>query len=89
MADRPPIPLDFFYSDQTSTPVVDVNAARAAQKLLLSFLHGEEFPWPVYGEGKEITNITASGFESVRLPADLEARCEMINRVILDPDNGV
>lgn len=89
MADRPSIPSDFFYSDQTSTPVMDANAAKAAQKHLLGFLYGEEFPWPVYAEGREIPNITSSGFESVRLPADLEARCEMINRVILDPDNGV
>ncbi|KAK3349720.1 putative lipase 2 [Lasiosphaeria hispida] len=79
----------FFYLDQTLTPVEDADAARAAQKYLLDFLRGEEFPWPVYGEGKKITNITAFGFERASLPADLEARCEMVNRVILDLDNGV
>jgi hypothetical protein len=71
------------------TPVEDVNAASAAQKYLLDFLYGKEFPWPVYGEGKRTTNITTSGFESVSLPADLEARCGMINRVIQDMEIGV
>ncbi|KAK0625939.1 carboxyl ester lipase [Immersiella caudata] len=81
--------LYFFYSDPTTTPVGDIDAARTAQKFLISFVHGKEFPWPAYGEGKQITNITAAGFEGVELPEDLRARCEMINRVVMDPKNGV
>jgi len=81
--------LDFFYSNQTTTPVDDVNAARTSQRFLLNFLYGREFPWPVYGEVNRITNITDAGSENASLPLDLEARCEMINRLLLDPDNGV
>ncbi|KAK4442551.1 lipase 1 [Podospora aff. communis PSN243] len=81
--------LYFFYSDPTTTPVGDVEAARAAQRYLLNFLHGRNFPWPVFGEGKQITNITAAGFEHVALGEDLKARCEMINRLVMDPKSGV
>ncbi|GAB1316947.1 Carboxylic ester hydrolase [Madurella fahalii] len=78
-----------FYSNQTMTPVEDMNAARTFQRNLLRFLHGYELPWPVYGAGKRITNITTGGFEDILLAADLRARCEMVNRVVLDPRNGV
>lgn len=81
--------LDLFHLNQTMTPVEDVNAARVLQKDLLRFLHGREFPWPAYGREKRITNFTASGFGDVPLPTDLRARCEMVNRVVLDPRNGV
>ena len=57
--------------------------------MMLGFLRGRGFPWPKYGTSRQIANITGSGLETTVLPADLHARCDMINRVILDPSNGV
>ena len=87
-ADHPIAITDFFYVDQETTPVEDIDAARAFQRNLLAFLYGQDFPWPKYGAAREIMNITDTGFEEATLPADLHARCEMVNRVILDPGNG-
>jgi hypothetical protein len=56
---------------------------------MLNFLYGRDFNWPHYGPGKQITNITATEFESLPLPADLDARCRMINEMVLGPANGV
>ncbi|KAB5583472.1 putative lipase 2, partial [Coniochaeta sp. 2T2.1] len=58
----------YFYTDQTTTPVQDVNAARTYQRNLLDFVRGHQFPWPIYGPGQQITNITAGGFEVAALP---------------------
>lgn len=80
--------LDLFYIDQQTTPVEDIEDAKLLQKNMLDFLHGREFDWPRYGSGKQITNITATEFETLALPADLDARCQMVNELVLDPSNG-
>jgi hypothetical protein len=77
-----------FYVDQKTTPVERVEDARAYQRNMMSFLYSREIKWPHYGS-RELTNITAGGFENVLLPQDLSARCQMINEVLLDPANGV
>lgn len=74
--------------DQETTPVEMPDDARAFQKNLLEFLHGREIDWSAYGCKKQITNVTLGGYDSVELPAELEARCDMINRVVRDPANG-
>ena len=56
---------------------------------MLQFVHGKEIPWPKYAKRETITNITETGFRGVKLSDDLKARCEMINKVVLDPLNGV
>jgi hypothetical protein len=78
-----------FYIDQETTPVEDIEDARRLQKDMLNFLYGREFDWPRYGSEKRITNITATGFETLGLPAELDARCRMVNELVLDPANGV
>jgi hypothetical protein len=75
--------------DQESTPVGDVAQAKAFQQDLLRFLHGHDIGWPIYGEDRQITNITEGAFPRVVVPGDLRRRCEMINAVVLDPQNGV
>jgi hypothetical protein len=78
-----------FYIDQETTPVDDIDDARMLQRNMLDFLYGREFDWPRYGGDKRITNITATEFETLALPADLDARCRMVNELVLDPANGV
>ena len=80
--------LDAFYVDQETTPVEKPDDARAFQKNLLEFLHGRETNWPIYGPENRIVNVTSGGYDNVKLPAELDARCEMINRVVRDPANG-
>jgi len=75
---------DMFYADQKTTPVEDVEDTITFRKNMLRFLYGQEFDWPHYGPGKQITNITAAEFESLPLPADLDARCRMVNEMVMD-----
>jgi hypothetical protein len=78
-----------FYVNQETTPVESIDDARAYQTNLLRFLYGRELDWPIYDAERKIVNITATEFEHLLLPADLRARCDMINRVVLDSANGV
>lgn len=78
-----------FYTGQETTPVEDIEDARRLQKNMLSFLYGREFDWPRYGEDRQITNITATEFETLALPTELDTRCQMVNELVLDPANGV
>ncbi|KAK4041356.1 lipase 1 [Parachaetomium inaequale] len=78
-----------FYADQNTTPVEDIEDTITFRKNMLSFLYGRRFGWPQYGPQKQITNITATEFESLPLPADLDARCRMVNEMVLDPASGV
>ncbi|SPN96553.1 uncharacterized protein DNG_00076 [Cephalotrichum gorgonifer] len=77
-----------FYTDQEATPVEKPGDARAFQRNLLDFLHGRDIDWPIYGSENRVVNITLDGFDNVQLPDDLAARCEMINEVARDPENG-
>ncbi len=77
-----------FYMDQSTTPVESVDDARVYQRNLLNFLHQRPIGWPIYGTREQITNITSNNFKKVLLPADLRARCDMVNRVTVDPGNG-
>ncbi|KAH8799813.1 putative lipase 2 [Xylogone sp. PMI_703] len=79
----------YFYVDQETTPVDNIEIARSMQKILLRFLYGHKIDWPIYGADKQIINVTVNGYEYPLLPADLKARSDMINRVVLDPTNGV
>jgi hypothetical protein len=81
-------PADYFYVDQETTPVEDIDQAKAFQRSLLRFVKGDSIGWPIYGASKQIENITTGGYETVKLPEELKARCDMINQVVLDPANG-
>lgn len=81
---------DFFYVDEEQTPLGDqVPTARQFQTKLLDFIHGKDVEWPVFGERKEMFNITADGFEATLMPDELQERCNAINHLVLDPANGV
>lgn len=80
---------DFFYINQNNTPVEKPEDAKAYQRNLLEFVYGREIDWPVFGDSKQITNMTGDGYETVPLPEDLEARCKMVNEISQDPENGV
>lgn len=43
--------------------------------------------WPTYGRNKRIYNIT-DGFEAAIMPLELRERCDLLNRVVLEPANG-
>lgn len=82
--------LDFFYVDEEQTPLGDqVPIARQFQTKLLDFIHGKNVEWPVFGERKEMFNITNAGFEATVMPEELQERCDTINQLVLDPANGV
>ena len=80
---------DIFYANQETTPVDNIQDTITSRKNLLRFLHGRPFHWPYYGLEKQVTNITAAGFRAVTLPTNLESRYGLINKVVLDPANGV
>lgn len=81
-------PSDAFFTDPETTPVENPDDAKAFQKNLLDFLYGREVDWPIYGPEKHIFNVTSGGFKDVKLPAELDARCKMVNRMIKEPANG-
>lgn len=66
----------------------NVPIAREFQTKLLDFVYGKEVDWPVFGDGMDMFNITADGFEATRLPAELGERCDIINSFVMDPANG-
>ncbi|KAK4119128.1 putative lipase 2 [Parathielavia appendiculata] len=78
-----------FYADQETTPAEDVQATVVFRKNLLNFLYGCRIDWPHYGRDKKITNVTATEFDTMPLPADLDARCQKVNKMVLDLANGV
>ncbi|KAK3314251.1 putative lipase 2 [Apodospora peruviana] len=79
----------YFHVDQNTTPVEDIEVAKAFQRNLLWFINGRKMDWPVDGGDKQFINVTAIGFETGSVLAALQARCEMINRVLLNPANGL
>lgn len=78
---------DYFYVDQEQTPVGDPELAFAFQAKLLALVRGEDLEWPVYGADQHIYNITDS-FEATELPDKFRERCELVQRLVLDPANG-
>lgn len=81
---------DYFYINQTYTPVELPDLAVAFQMRLLNFVARKQMAdWPDYGQAQQLFNITADGFETTTLLESLRVRCEAVNRALLDPSNGV
>ena len=57
------------------------------QRDLLRYIQGQDMHWPAYGADKNMFNIT-DRFEPTRMPQDLQRRCELIKKLVLDPSNG-
>ncbi|KAH6627988.1 Alpha/Beta hydrolase protein [Chaetomium tenue] len=79
--------LYYFHVDQEQTPVEYPELALAFQAKLLALVRGEDMEWPVYGADQHLYNITDS-FEATELPDKFRERCELIQRLVLDPANG-
>ncbi|KAF1993501.1 lipase [Amniculicola lignicola CBS 123094] len=92
----------FFFADNSTTPVVSLKTAYAAESTLLQYMFRRDFPsnpkalyagpiseWKSFAENGTIANITVDGFEFALVGQDLIKRCETINELIRDPLNGV
>lgn len=93
---------DFFFADNTTTPVPDVETAFASESYLLQYMFRKAFPtnpdapyatplseWPLVGENGAIANITLGGYEFGPMARDIQQRCEYIDALVMDPLNGV
>lgn len=78
---------DYFYVDEEQTPVNDPELVLAFQTKLLALVRGEDLAWPAYGADKRMYNVTER-FEATTMPAELRARCDLLNRSVLDQANG-
>lgn len=65
-----------------------VEMARQFQNELLRFIHDQDMQWPVWGSDKQMVNMTDT-IEATNMLSVLEERCEKLNRLELDPANGV
>ncbi|KAJ4344782.1 uncharacterized protein N0V89_012526 [Didymosphaeria variabile] len=91
--------LDFFYADNATTPVVNLETALSSESYLLQFIFGEDLKalgpesdlseWPVYGEDEIAANITAGGYTFGPLAKEAQQRCAYINEMLMDPQSGV
>lgn len=81
--------IDYFFVSDKYTPVPNVSVALDFQDRLVAFINGKHHGWPNYGRQGKMFNITADGFESQDFPARLKERCDTINGVLLDPENGI
>ncbi|GJN83953.1 hypothetical protein PLIIFM63780_007504 [Purpureocillium lilacinum] len=79
--------LYYFYVDEEQTPVNDPELVLAFQTKLLALVRGEDVAWPAYGADKRMYNVTER-FEATTMPAELRARCDLLNRSVLDQANG-
>lgn len=79
--------LDYFYIDQKATPVDYPELAFAYQDKIIDFIHGKDIHWPVYGAEKQMYNIT-SMFGNTTVSREQQERCNLINSVVLDSENG-
>lgn len=88
--------LDYFYVDNTFTPVESVKVAREFQEHLRRFVtgakHTEKFldlsDWPTYGANGQLLDVTADGFVAGLDPWEENGRCQILHEIISDPTNG-
>ncbi|UNI16019.1 hypothetical protein JDV02_002496 [Purpureocillium takamizusanense] len=80
--------LYYFYVDEEQTPVNDPELVLAFQSKLLALVRGEDLAWPAYGADKRMYNVTEERFEATTMPAELRARCDLVNKLVLDRANG-
>ncbi|OJD14759.1 hypothetical protein AJ78_04933 [Emergomyces pasteurianus Ep9510] len=86
----------FFFHDNVTTPVTDITLAREFQEYVRRFVTGErnqeKFPdlarWPKYGPGETSFNITLGGFEMQKDYWDINRRCQVLNDIFNDRNNG-
>lgn len=86
MSDDFLILADYFYVDQNSTPVTYPELALEYQDKVLDFVHGMSIEWPVYGETKQMHNIT-NVFGNTTLLQPLQERYNILNAAVLDRQN--
>ncbi|KAM3503180.1 hypothetical protein MY11210_008817 [Beauveria gryllotalpidicola] len=77
----------YFYVNQEATPVDYPELALAYQDKMIDFVYGKQIGWPFYESKKNIYNITGE-FVNTTLPKDLQDRCDFINSLVLDRQNG-
>jgi len=93
---------DFFFADNTTTPVASIETAFAAESYLLQYMYGKDLlaapkaqqagpisGWRVFGANHIIANIKLSGFEFGLEDSRTAERCAFINDLLMDPVNGV
>lgn len=61
--------------------------ALAYQDKIIDFVYGKDIDWPLYGDDKNMYNITGE-FVNTTLPQDLQDRCSFIHSMVLDRKNG-
>ena len=84
-----PLDIDYFYVDQELTPVPNRDIAFDFQDRLIRFINGRDCDWPIYGKEERMYNITTNGFEADSFAGKLKERCDVINKILLDPNNGL
>jgi hypothetical protein len=89
--------IDYFYHDNTTTPVQSIPLAREFQERLRRFVTGAENPekfgyieaWPAYGEDETSFDVASDEFNVIQDPWEVNGRCEVLNEIFADPENGV
>ncbi|OAA51225.1 Carboxylesterase, type B [Beauveria brongniartii RCEF 3172] len=79
--------LYYFYVNQETTPVDYPELALAYQDKMIDFVYGKQIDWPFFESKKNMYNITGK-FVNTTLPKELQDRCDFINSLVLDKQNG-
>lgn len=93
---------DFFFADNTTTPVASIETAFAAESYLLQYIYRKDFlatsearyagpisRWEMFSANDTVANMTLSGFEFEPEDSRTAERCAFINALLMDPVNGV
>ncbi|KAM3501949.1 hypothetical protein MY10362_005189 [Beauveria mimosiformis] len=79
--------LYYFYVNQETTPVDYPELALAYQDKIIDFVYGKQIDWPFYESKRNMYNVTGE-FVNTTLPKELQDRCDFINSLVLDKQNG-
>lgn len=69
------------------TPVSVPQLVREFQTRLMAFVRGEDMEWATYGRAERLYNVTDE-FQATTMASELRIRCDLINKLVLDPANG-
>ncbi|EGD91322.1 hypothetical protein H112_01127 [Trichophyton rubrum D6] len=86
----------YFYQDNTTTPVTNVNLAREFQEHMRRYITGGKnlrkftnlIDFPTYGHDESIFNVTLDGWKKEKDPWEVDRRCQVLHDIFADPNNG-
>ncbi|KAK2593461.1 hypothetical protein QQS21_008834 [Conoideocrella luteorostrata] len=79
--------LQYIFGSRNKVPANETRLVDGFQRRLIDFVHGQKLDWPSWGASKHLYSVT-DDFGATRLPEKMRQRCDALNKLILDPENG-